>query len=652
MKTLLLILILFNELIINAQTILTLKGGSYSNSDSIWLGVPFSRSVRTTFTFRDNYITSTNIAGSMLHAGDESKAITNNNLDGMVITGNKLSWKGTYGKPAVHGIFTANNINFLVKYNYIDAPSPFVAKSSSSMVCTSGGFAYNIVRCGLVGTIVKGISGAKIYNNTYYQDKTPELVWRGLIDIYTNTDDGIRSISHDTKIFNNIFYAKYGTPMIYIEDTDGESLKGFESDYNVFYCETAEVRFRIGDNFYNFEQWQSLGYDKHSVVVNPDFRDLISFVPKSRLNYGTDLDSLWSKGLSTKAKWGKKDPKTSAQNHTWQVGAVIYASGSSRSLQDNKSGIDKKYALLFNSLSVRVDKDRLRKAVFYLSKDPLPRRVLNWSLPGHNLSSLDEADAWIIQQLKNSGYAPETDSTKVKAYGRDFSQQPVSQQYARPSADAPWYTAHNIIAGRSGTDYPEKAIIILAHKDSQSWIDSPGANDNAIGTCGALELALVLKDYKPKHTIRFIFCNEEHTPWTSITAAKTLMAEGIDALAVINLDGIGVKSPDKAGTLTNVTRFTTPEGERLAEMMTKLNKRFAIGLDQTTYRSEKPDDDDGSFIKEGFIWAVANCGSNPYGDPNYHNVGDVPEKVDIENAALTIKLTLAAILYLDTFGRP
>ncbi len=312
---------------------------------------------------------------------------------------------------------------------------------------------------------------------------------------------------------------------------------------------------------------------------------------------------------------------------------------------------EKEYESLFNFISNRVNKDRIRAGVFYLSKDPLPRRVLNWSLPGHKLSTLEEADAWIIRQLKKNGYRPRTDETKVRAFGRDYSKHP-SHQYAPPPEDAPWYTARNIIAEKRGKKYPDDIIIIIAHKDSQSWIFSPGANDNAVGTCGALELAIILKNYKPEHTIQFIFCNEEHTPWTSITAANTIKESKKDVFALINLDGIGVKSPGQAGKMTNVTRFTTPEGERLADLMAHLNERHSLGLDQSKYQSSRPGDDDGSFIKAGFPWAVLNIGSYPYADPNYHLETDTPDRTDVDNAALTVKLTLAAILHLDTFGRP
>jgi len=312
---------------------------------------------------------------------------------------------------------------------------------------------------------------------------------------------------------------------------------------------------------------------------------------------------------------------------------------------------DFSYEDTYRKLVYKVDKDRILKGVYYLADGTLQRRVLNWSRPGHSLSSLEEADKWIHKQLHRSGYNTSTDTTMVRAFSRDLSK-PLAHQYATPHKNSPWYIARNIFARKEGNEYPNELIIIVAHKDSQSWIESPGANDNAVGTCGALELAAVLEKYQPKHTFLFIFCNEEHTPWTSVTAAEAIKASGEKILAVINLDGIGVKSLSQAGQLTNVTRYTTPEGERLADMMAMLNTRHTIGLEQSKYMSKRPGDDDGSFINAGFPWAVLNIGSMPYGDPNYHTEEDTADKVDYENAKVTVQLTLAALLYLDTNGRP
>lgn len=324
MKISLSALIFMSALIINAQTVLKIEGKTYTNGDETWLGVNIPRSVPTNLTFKNNSITSVNTLGYMLQAGDETAGSNNNNLDGAIITGNKFNWSGTDMKSITHGLFTGHNINVIVKFNYMDhVPMAIIRKSGTNLNNTTGGVAYNIVKSPNVGIVVKGMSGVCIYNNTLYQDRTTSETTRGLIDIYSNSDVTPKSVSHGTKIYNNIFYTKYGTYCINVMDK--ESLTGFESDYNVFYCESGSPKFNAGGSVKTFEQWQALGYDTHSIVINPDFKDLINFVPAKRLDYGKNLGSEFINGLSTDARWSTTDPATTAQNGAWQVGAVIYA---------------------------------------------------------------------------------------------------------------------------------------------------------------------------------------------------------------------------------------------------------------------------------------------------------------------------------------
>jgi hypothetical protein len=283
-----------------------------------------------------------------------------------------------------------------------------------------------------------------------------------------------------------------------------------------------------------------------------------------------------------------------------------------------------------------VDTKRMSKHLFYLSKDPLPYRKLNLTLPGREKNTLYEADDYLAGQLEAWGYHVEREGVRVQAFRRDRSK-PKHAQYSPPKPEDPWYTAYNLYAEKKGRSHPDKIIMVLAHKDSQSWIDSPGANDNAIGTAGVLEMARVLASCNPECTIRFLFCNEEHTPWTSKTAAQKAKSRGDDIVAIFNMDGIGVKK-------TNVTAYTEPEGEHLAELMAEVNSRYSIGLEQRTVKRSRPGDDDGSFVLAGYPAAIINIGSFPYGDPNYHAEGDKPETCDVENAAMTVRATLAAVM--------
>jgi len=295
-----------------------------------------------------------------------------------------------------------------------------------------------------------------------------------------------------------------------------------------------------------------------------------------------------------------------------------------------------------------VDPEQISKTIFYLSKDPLPYRKLNLTLPGHQKNTLYEADDYLAVKLEAWGYRVEREGVRVQAFRRDTSK-PKHAQYSAPKPEDPWYTAYNLYAEKKGRSHPDRIILLLAHKDSQSWIDSPGANDNAIGTAGVLEMARVLAEYRSESTIRFLFCNEEHTPWTSKTAARRAKSRGDDIVAVFNMDGIGAKTAEEtaAGKKTNVTAYTEPEGRHLAELMGDVNVRYSIGLQQRTAKRPRPGDDDGSFVLAGYPAAVVNIGSLPYGDPDYHGEGDIPEKCDVENAAMTVQATLAAVVTID-----
>lgn len=299
----------------------------------------------------------------------------------------------------------------------------------------------------------------------------------------------------------------------------------------------------------------------------------------------------------------------------------------------------------------QVLENRLRHCVYSLSEDPLPFRKVNFHRPGQARHTLDEADEWLSGELASYGYVVEREACRVQPFGFDANK-PRQHAYAPPPPGTPFFTAYNLYAKKLGKQIPEEIILVLAHKDSQSWIDSPAANDNAVGTAGVLEIARVLAGYPSERSIWFMFCNEEHTPWTSIAAAQNCRQRGDNLIAIFNLDGIGVKSDEDraAGKMTNFTMYTTPQGKQLANLMAEVNRMYEIGLIQEARLQPRPSNDDGSFIKAGYDYAVANVGSCPYADPQYHLEGDTADRVDTANARLTTQATLAAVLHLDAGG--
>lgn len=164
----------------------------------------------------------------------------------------------------------------------------------------------------------------------------------------------------------------------------------------------------------------------------------------------------------------------------------------------------------------------------------------------------------------------------------------------------------------------------------------------------------MLADYEPRRSVWFLFCNEEHTPWTSVTAAEACKRRGDNVAAVLNQDGLGGKSREdaEAGRKPLVTAYTLEEGRRLAELMGEVNAAYGIGLSHSVVKREFANDDDGSFVKAGYGAAVVNIGSFPYADPNYHIESDTPENVDMENLHMSVQAVLAALLRLDAHGPP
>ncbi len=307
-----------------SQEVLIIKEQEFIDTQTgTSMGVDIPRNTRTLFQFLNNSITAVNSYGYLLQAGDENPAVTNNNLDGEIISGNRFVWNGTDQTSMTHALFTGYNLDVIIRYNYLLNTPNGIQRKSDGMTDKNGVIAYNILKNPRLGVAVKGINGIRIFNNTFYSDKTSDQTWRGLVDIYNNTDNGLNAPSKGTKVFNNIFYTRNHIFNINIHDT--ECLEGFECDYNVYWCEAGDPIFQVAGKTKTFAMWQAMGYDLHSVVINPKFIDLEGFVPQVRLDYGISLGDSFKEGLATNAIWNLTSPKTATQNGNWQAGARIYA---------------------------------------------------------------------------------------------------------------------------------------------------------------------------------------------------------------------------------------------------------------------------------------------------------------------------------------
>jgi len=83
----------------------------------------------------------------------------------------------------------------------------------------------------------------------------------------------------------------------------------------------------------------------------------------------------------------------------------------------------------------------------------------------------------------------------------------------------------NIIARRAG-EPGNRAILIVGHMDSVGF-ENAGADDNASGAAGVLEMARVLSGYKSAHSLIFVAANGEENGITgSYACARIMKASG------------------------------------------------------------------------------------------------------------------------------
>ncbi len=225
--------------------------------------------------------------------------------------------------------------------------------------------------------------------------------------------------------------------------------------------------------------------------------------------------------------------------------------------------------------------------------------------------------------------------------------------------------AKNIIAVKPGVSAPLETIIIGAHYDSYN---NPGADDNASGVAGVLELAKRLAKKPLARTVKFIaFTNEEppffHTPdMGSMVYAKAAAERNEDIKGVVILEMIGYYSeqpfsqeyppligfihPNKGNFIAQISNLSSRKLARNIDSVFKNNSGLPIetiilpsivpGVDWSDHRS---------FWQHGYP-AVMFTDTAFYRNPNYHRPTDLPETLNYDYMAELINGLEPALIEL------
>jgi len=276
---------------------------------------------------------------------------------------------------------------------------------------------------------------------------------------------------------------------------------------------------------------------------------------------------------------------------------------------------------------------RLRQRVKYLSEDIGIRDYLNYA-------NLEKSARFVEEEFKDLGYTTEIMEYKIDK--RLFK---------------------NIIATNSKYKKPGPAVIVGAHYDTCS---NPGADDNASGVAGLIELAYLLKDEQTGATIKFIaFVNEEPPFFMSQDMGSSVYVRQAkkkreDILGAVILESIGyyrqepnsqeypaplgIFYPNQGNFITMVSNF--PSAGMLKILARGFRKASNFPLECFTGPTFIPGvsfSDNWSFWQEGYR-AIMVTDTAFLRNPNYHSQADLPHTLDYRKMALVIKGLKSAII--------
>lgn len=261
--------------------------------------------------------------------------------------------------------------------------------------------------------------------------------------------------------------------------------------------------------------------------------------------------------------------------------------------------------------------------------------------------------AWFIQSLEDFGtrYAMHQNRRQVSQW---IANQFLRLGYTEVYLDSffvgnPFNTwQYNVVCEVTGTDFPDKYIVVGGHHDSivnaghqASLAYAPGADDNASGVAKTLETARVMKlhNYQPKSSIRFItFAMEEFGLYGAFHDAESIVSQGLNVAAMINSDMIANStSPNWIFVARNY-----PD----ADFITSLAFEYGQEYNMQVVTSDQ-------YIQQSDSWAYHANGipaiffAEYDFSPHYHSSADILANLNMPYTEQFIKLISSVIMRIS-----
>ena len=243
----------------------------------------------------------------------------------------------------------------------------------------------------------------------------------------------------------------------------------------------------------------------------------------------------------------------------------------------------------------------------------------------HNKGSLQKTVDYIFEQMNRS-------SLDVNQLNFSFNGQSFS----------------NIVAEKKGQEYEDQIIIIGAHYDTVE--DSPGADDNATGIAGLLEMIRLFSDFDNKRTYRFVAFALEEPPFYGTSQmgshvyAESCKQRNDNVLFMTSLEMLGYflnkkntqryPEPDLARKHPNRGNFISVVGDPeskplLKKVSNNISKFTTVPIELFIAHRGTPGanlSDHASFWKFGFR-AIMITDTAFYRNPHYHKPDDTIDTI-------------------------
>jgi hypothetical protein len=200
----------------------------------------------------------------------------------------------------------------------------------------------------------------------------------------------------------------------------------------------------------------------------------------------------------------------------------------------------------------------------------------------------------------------------------------------------------NVVVYKYGTSLPEHHIIIGAHRDAVA--DCPGADDNASGTAGVLEIARQLRDFETNMTLIFIvFDAEEQGLFGSVHYANEAAAAGDSIVLMLNMDLVGYEENEK-----DIGVYNSPDSSYAMLWKYLADSVPSIGLTGHIWgRSRRSDH--YPFELKGWDIVYAH---EFIVTPHYHSPHDSTVYLDFSYMARVVRGHLATAIWADATYLP